>query len=164
MDAAAIVYVSNTGYTAAYAKLLSEKTGLPALTLDTACKELPGGTPVIYMGWLMAGMVKDYKKAAKRFAVRAVCGVGLGDTGAQDAAARKACGLPEDFPVFTLQGGMDLAKLRGPYKLAIKLLTKGMAARKDRTSGDDRMLELLIKGGNYVCVEHLAAVLDWAGK
>lgn len=161
MDLTAIVYVSNTGYTARYAKLLSEKTGLPAYTLDVACKELPQGTPVIYMGWLMAGSVKDYRKAAKRFAVQAVCGVGLGDTGAQDDAARKACGLPADFPVFTLQGGMDLQKLRGPYKLAIRMLTKGMAAKKNRTPGEERMLTLLIQGGDYVCEENLSAVLRW---
>lgn len=164
MNAKAIVYVSNTGYTAAYAKLLCEKLNLPAYTLDDACKTLPQGTPVIYMGWLMAGSVKGYKKAAKRFRIDAVCGVGLGDTGSQDEAARKACGLPAQAPVFTLQGGMDHSKLKGPYKLAIKLLTKGLSAQKTRTPGEDRMLELLIRGGNYVSEENLAAVLTWAGK
>ncbi|MBQ8201931.1 MAG: hypothetical protein IJZ74_09215 [Clostridia bacterium] len=162
MDARAIVYVSNTGHTAAYASLLADRLALPSLTLDAACRELPPGTPVIYMGWLMAGTVKDYRKAAKRFAIRAVCGVGLGDTGSQDAAARKACGLPEDFPVFTLQGGMDLTKLHGPYRLAIRLLTKGMAAKQNRTSDEDKMLALLIKGGDYVSGEHLSSILAWA--
>ena len=164
MNATAIVYTSGTGYTARYAALLSEKLGLPAHTLADAVKSLPAGTPVIYMGWLMAGSVKDCKKAAKRFAIRAVIGVGLGDTGAQDAAARKACALPADVPVFTVQGGMDLEKLRGPYKFAIKMLTKAMAAQKNRTPGEDRMLELLQKGGDYVSEKELAAVLAWAGK
>ena len=143
MNAAAIVYVSNTGYTAAYARLLSEKAGLPAYDLASARRALPAGTPVIYMGWLMAGSVKDYSKAARRFSIRAVCGVGLGDTGAQDAAVRKAHAFAADFPVFTLQGGMDLNKLRGPYKFAIKMLTKGMAAKKNRTPGEDRILSIL---------------------
>ena len=164
MNATAIVYTSGTGYTARYAALLSEKLGLPAHTLTDAVKSLPAGTPVIYMGWLMAGSVKDYKKAARRFAIDAVIGVGLGDTGAQDDAARKACKLPADVPVFTLQGGMDLEKLRGPYKFAIKMLTKGMAAQKNRTPAEDRMLELLQKGGDYVSEKELAAVLAWAGK
>ena len=164
MNATAIVYTSGTGYTARYAALLSEKLGLPAHTLADAVRSLPAGTPVIYMGWLMAGSVKDYKKAARRFAIDAVIGVGLGDTGAQDDAARKACKLPADVPVFTLQGGMDLEKLRGPYKFAIKMLTKGMAAQKNRTPAEDRMLELLQKGGDYVSEKELAAVLAWAGK
>lgn len=161
MNVSAIVYTSNTGYTAAYARLLAGRTGLPLYTLDEARKALVQGTPILYMGWLMAGTVKDYRKAAKLFAIRAVCGVGLGDTGAQDDAARKACGLAPESPVFTLQGGMDLNRLQGPYRFAIRLLTKGMAAKRNRTPGEDRMLDLLIKGGDYVSEDHLAAVLAW---
>ena len=123
MNAKAIVYVSNTGYTARYAALLSEKLQLPVYSLAEALAQLPKGTPVIYMGWLMAGTVKDYKKAAKFFAVEALIGVGLGDTGAQDDAVHKACKSPADFPVFTLQGGMDRTKLQGGYKVGIDILT-----------------------------------------
>jgi len=159
-----IVYTSNTNYTARYASLLSGKTGLPALPLAEAVKSLPKGTPIIYMGWLMAGSVKDYAKAAKRFAVQAVCGVGLGDSGAQDDAARKACKLPQAVPVFTLQGGMDINRLQGPYKFAIRMLTRAMAAKKNRTPGEERMLTLLQKGGDYVDEKHLAPVLAWLNK
>ena len=162
MNAKAIVYVSNTGYTARYAAILSEKLGIPAHTLADAQKTLPAGTPIIYMGWLMAGSVKDCKKAAKRFGIQAVIGVGLGDTGAQDEAARKACALPADVPVFTVQGGMDINKLRGPYKLVIRMLTKAMSTRKDATPGEARMAELLQSGGDFVSEKELAAVLAWA--
>ena len=161
MNAKAIVYVSNTGYTARYAALLSGKLGIPAHTLTDAKKTLPAGTPVIYMGWLMAGSVKDCKKAAKRYDVRAVVGVGLGDTGAQDEAARKACALPADVPVFTVQGGMDITKLQGPYRLVIRLLTKAMASKKNATPGEARMAELLQSGGDFVHEKELAAVLAW---
>ena len=164
MNVTHIVYESNTGFTARYAAILSQKLGIPALPLAEAAKSLPAGTPVIHMGWLMASSVAGYKKAAKRFAIAAVIGVGLGDTGAQDDAARKACKLPAEVPVFTVQGGMDLSRLRGPYKFAIKLLTKAMAARKNRTPGEDRMLELLIKGGDYVSEKELSAVLAWAAR
>ena len=164
MNAKAILYTSNTGYTARYAAMLSEKLGIPAHTLADAQKVLPSGTPVIYMGWLMAGSVKDCKKAAKRFAIRAVIGVGLGDTGAQHAAARKACAHPTDVPVFTVQGGMDISKLQGPYRLVIRLLTKAMSAKKNRTPGEDRMVELLIHGGDYVSEKELSAVLAWAAE
>lgn len=164
MNAKAIVYVSNTGYTARYAAMLSEKLGIPAHPLTVASKQLPAGTPVIYMGWLMAGSVKDCKRAAKRFAIQAVIGVGLGDTGAQDEAARKACALPAEVPVFTVQGGMDITKLKGPYKLVIKMLTRAMAGKKDATPGEARMAELLQSGGDFVNEKELAAVLTWAAK
>jgi len=164
MNAKAIVYTSNTGYTARYAALLSEKLGVPAHTLNEAQKALPAGTPIIYMGWLMAGSVKGCKKAAKHFAIQAVIGVGLGDTGAQDEAARKACALPAEVPVFTVQGGMDINKLKGMQKLVIKMLTKAMANKKDTTPGEARMAELLQSGGDFVSEKELAAVLAWAAK
>ncbi len=164
MNAKVIVYVSNTGFTARYAAMLSEKLALPAYPLEEAMKTLPAGTPVIHMGWLMAGSVVGCKKVAKRFAIEAVIGVGLGDTGAQDDAARKACKLPADVPVFTVQGGMDHAKLKGGFKVGISILTKVMAAKKNRTPDEDKMLDLLLKGGDYVSEKELSAVLAWAGQ
>ena len=164
MNATHIVYESNTGFTARYAAILSQKLGIPAAPLKEAVKSLPAGTPVIHMGWLMASSVAGFKKAAKRFAIEAVIGVGLGDTGAQDDAARKACKLPAEVPVFTVQGGMDLARLKGGYKMGIRLLTKAMAAKKNRTLDEDKMLELLIKGGDYVSEQELSAVLAWAAR
>lgn len=164
MNATAIVYTSNTGFTAQYAAMLSEKLALPAYTLANALTNLPKATSIIYMGWLMAGSVVGCRKAAKRFAIEAVIGVGLGDTGAQDDAARKACRLPADVPVFTVQGGMDHAKLKGGYKMGISLLTKVMSAKKNRTPDENKMLDLLIKGGNYVSEKELSAVLAWTGK
>ena len=164
MNATAIVYTSSTGFTAQYAAMLSEKLALPAYTLTDALTNLPKATPIIYMGWLMAGSVVGCRNAAKRFAIEAVIGVGLGDTGAQDDAARKACRLPADVPVFTVQGGMDHAKLKGGYKMGISLLTKVMSAKKNRTPDENKMLDLLIKGGNYVSEKELSAVLAWTGK
>ena len=164
MNATHIVYTSNTGYTARYAALLSGLLALPALPLEEALTTLPASTPVIHMGWLMAGSVVGCAKARKHFAIKAVIGVGLGDTGAQDAAARKACKLPADVPVFTVQGGMDHAKLTGGYKVGISILTRVMAAKKNRTPDEDRMLTLLQKGGDYVNEKELAAVLAWAAE
>ena len=164
MNASAIVYVSNTGFTTRYAAMLSARLGIPAHPLAWALKELPAGTPVIHMGWLMAGSVRDCRKAARRFDVRAVVGVGLGDTGAQDEQARKACRLPADVPVFTVQGGMKLSELQGPYRIAIRLLTRAMAAKKNPTPGEARMTALLQAGGDFVSEKELAAVLAWAAQ
>ena len=111
----AIVYTSNTGYTRQYAILLGERNGLPVYSLDEAWKELAPASPIIYLGWLMAGKVQGYAKAAKRFQVEAVCGVGMGATGSQLQDLRKSNALPASMPVFTLQGGFDLTRLRGVY-------------------------------------------------
>lgn len=157
----AIVYTSNTGHTAEYAKILGEKTGLPVYQLKDAAKNLNKGTSVIYLGWLFANSVKGYKKAVQQFNITAVCAVGLCDTGTALAEVRKANSIPESIPLFTMQGGMDKSKLRGINKLMIKMLTKGIISKQDKTEDDKRMLYLLNNDKNYVSEENTTAFLGW---
>ena len=161
MKSTAIVYTSNTGHTRKYALLLGEQIGLPLFSLDEAKSQLSGGSPVIYLGWLHASHVKGYAKAARRFDLRAVCAVGLCDTGTLTSEVRKATSIPVDIPLFTLQGGMDRSRLKGMDKLMISMLTKGLASQKQRSAQDERMLELLSKDENYVSPENLARLLQW---
>lgn len=161
MKPTAIVYTSNTGHTRKYALLLSEQIGLPAYSLEEAGSQLSGGSPVIYLGWLHASHVKGYAKAARRFGLRAVCAVGLCDTGTLTSEVRKATSIPEDIPLFTLQGGIDRGRLKGMDKLMISMLTKGLASQKQRSAQDDRILELLSKDENYVSTENLVEVFQW---
>ena len=161
MKPAAIVYTSNTGHTRKYALLLGEQIGLPVYSLDEANAQLSGGSPVIYLGWLHASHVKGYSKAAKRFALCAVCGVGLCDTGTLTDQVRKATSIPEGIPLFTLQGGIDRSRLKGMDKLMISMLTKGLASQKHRSAQDERMLELLSRDESYVSLENLSEVLRW---
>ncbi len=157
----AIVYTSNTGHTAQYAKLLGEKTGLPVYELSTALKKLTKDTSVIYLGWLFANSVKGYKKAAKLFEISAVCAVGLCDTGTAIEGVRKANTMQENLPLFTMQGGMDKTKLRGINAFMIKMLTKVMESKNSRTDDDERMLYLLKNDKNYVCEENITAFMQW---
>lgn len=168
MKPTAIVYTSNTGYTRQYAQMLSEKTGLPVYSSAEAASKLPQGSGVIYLGWLMAGKVQGYAKAAKRYRTAAVCGVGMGATGSQLVDVHKANALPQSLPVFTLQGGFDMTRLRGIYKLMMtvmaKTVGKKLAGKTDRTPEEDDMLELLVHGGSRVREENLSAVLAWYGE
>lgn len=157
----AIVYTSNTGYTARYAAMLARETGLPAYDLQAACRELPKGTPVIYLGWLMASMVMGYRKAAKRFIIKTVCGVGMCHTGTLLSEVRKANRLPEKLPLFTLQGGMDHSRLTGIYKKMIQTLIWFMEKAKDPSADDQLKLQLIRDGGDFVNIDNLSAVLDW---
>ena len=161
MKPSAIVYTSGTGHTRQYAFLLGEKTGLAFYALEEAMSLLPAGSPVLYLGWVHASHVKGYVNAAKRFTICAVCGVGLCDTGTMTSEVRKATAIPEEIPLFTLQGGMDRGKLKGINKLMITMLTKGLSSQKERSDQDDRMLELLSKDANYVSEENLAGVEQW---
>ena len=165
MKPEAIVYTSNTGYTAQYARMLGKKTGLPVYDLDNSNGKIGAGAPVLYLGWLMAGKVQGYGKAAKRYAVQAVCGVGMGATGSQMQDLQKANRFPEELPIFTLQGGFDLKRLRGVYRFMMTVMAKtagkGLSEKQNRTPDEDAMLDLICNGGSRVREENLSAVLEW---
>lgn len=161
----AIVYTSNTGSTEQYARMLAEKTGLPVYSLREAGAALARGTEIAYLGWLMASKVKGYPDAAKRFSVRMVCGVGMGQTGSQLPETRKASAIPEETPLFTLQGGFDLKKLRGLYRMMMGPMSREMAKRvaalKNRTPEEEDTLDLLLHGGSRVSEDKLEQPLAW---
>ena len=134
MKPIAIVYTSNTGYTAQYASLLGGETGLRVLSLEDAMKNLPQGSPILYLGWLTAGKVQGYDKAVTQFDVQALCAVGM-------AACR---------------GVYKLMML-----VMSKTVAKKLAAKPDRTPDEDDMLDLFRNGGNRVSLSNLQPVLAW---
>ena len=163
-----IVYTSNTGFTRQYAMLLGEKTGLPVYSLEEAGQRLTPGNTIVYLGWLMAGKVQGYAKASARYHVAVVCGVCMGATGSQIEDVRKTNAIGSGLPVFTLQGGFDMEKLRGVYKLMMKVMAKTvgkkLAEKKVRTPEEDEMLELMVHGGSRVREEYLTEIVDWYHK
>ena len=165
MKPSAIVYTSNTGFTAQYASLLGGETGLPVYSLEDASKSLPQSSPIVYLGWLTAGKVQGYDKAVTKFNLQALCAVGMAKCGSQMEDVRKSNNLPEGLPLFTLQGGFDLKKLRGIYRLMMlvmsKTVVKKLAAKPDRTPDEEDMLDLFQNGGNRVNLENLRPVLAW---
>lgn len=156
----AIVYTSNAGSTARYAQLLGQVTGLPIFSAQEAHKNLASGD-ILYLGWVMAGTVKGYQQAAKRYRIHAVCAVGLSQTGTQIEQVREKTHIPDSIPLFTLQGAFHLERLRGAYKLMVKTAGKSLAAKPDRTPEEDDLLSMMTQGGDRVCLENLQAVLDW---
>ena len=161
----AIIYTTNTGSTERYAKLLAQETGLSAYSLTEAKKVVPARADVIYLGWVSAGAVKGYTKAAKRYHIRAVCAVGMGQTGTQTDDVRKKSAISADIPLFTLQGNFDVKKLHGVYRpmmeIMVKTVGKALAEKSDRTPEEDDMLDMMRCGGERVKEENLGAVLDW---
>ncbi len=161
----AIIYTTNTGSTERYAKLLAQETGLPAYAFTEAKHVIPNGAEILYLGWIMAGSVKGYAGAAKRYRVCAVCGVGMGQSGTQTDSVRKKSAIPANIPLFTLQGNFDVKKLHGIYRpmmeLMVKTAGKGLAEKTDRTPEEEDMLDMMRCSGERVRIENLSAVLDW---
>ena len=117
------------------------------------------------MGWLMAGTVKGYKPAVRRYRIRAVGAVGMAATGTNTDQVRKSNHLPEKIPVFTLQGGYDSSRLNPVHKAMMKMVEKmfvqKLEDKLDRSPEEDAMLDMLLHGGDYVREENLAELLQW---
>ena len=161
----AIIYTSNTGSTACYADMLSQKISLPAYSMEEAKDKVEPGAEVIYLGWLMASEIKGYKNAVKKYKVRAACGVGMRPTGTQSEEVRKRSNIAQDIPVFTLQGNFDIKKLHGVYKMLMKVMVKNvgkvLAEKADRTPEENDMLDMMLNGTERVSEENLKDILDW---
>ena len=161
----AIIYTSNTGSAARYAKMLANELNLPVYSAEDAKREVPAGAEIIYLGWIMAGGIKGYSQAAKRYRVCAVCGVGMGQSGTQIEEIRLKNEISKDIPAFTLQGNFDLKKLHGVYRfmmnIMVKTAGKALANKADRTPEEDDMLNMLAGDGNRVQIENLKPVIDW---
>lgn len=161
----AIVYTSNTGSTEEYAKLLGNELNLPVFSLQQAKNKVLAGTEIIYLGWIMAGGMKGYKDAAKRYKVCAVCGVGMGQTGTQQKEIRDKNSVPQNIPLFTLQGNFELQKLHGIYRfmmnIMVKTAGKSLAEKADRTPEEEDMLDMMVNGSKRVTGQNLKAVIDW---
>lgn len=161
----AIVYTSGTGATARYAQLLAGQTHLPVYSLRDARSALADGAEILYLGWVMAGSVKGYADAARRYRVRMVCAVGMAATGTQLSEVRKASSIPEETALFTLQGGFHPEKLNAGYRLMMRMmrgvLIRQIAEKPERTPADEDMLDLLRHGGDRVSEANLAQPLAW---
>ncbi len=161
----AIIYISNTGSTAEYAKLLGKELNLPVHSLQQAKTNVPAGSEIIYLGWIMAGGIKGYKEAARKYKVCAVCGVGMGQTGTQLKEVRDKNAIPQRIPLFTLQGNFDVKKLHGLYRfmmnVMVKTAGKSLAAKTDRTPQEDDMLDMMVNNGKRVSAQNLGAVVEW---
>ena len=137
----------------------------PVHSLQQAKNRVPAGSEIIYLGWIMAGGIKGYKKAAKKYKVCAVCGVGMGQTGTQLKEIREKNKISQRIPLFILQGNFDVKKLHGVYRfmmnVMIKTAGKGLAAKTDRTPEEEDMLDMLINGGKRVSLENLRGIDAW---
>ena len=158
MKVSAIVYTSNTGFTAQYATLLAHQTGLPLHRLEEC--DLPRDTQVLFLGWLCAGKIQGLKQAMGRFQVVGICAVGMGPEA--DTAKLARDNRCEGLPLFYLLGGYAPARIKGRYKMMMAMMKAILSRRTDRAS--QKAVEAITRGADWVDAAHLAPVLDWLGE
>lgn len=158
-DISAIVYTSGTGFTRRYAQLLSRAAAIPAYDLEAPASLPERGTKVLFLGWLRAGGIVGLSKARKRWDVRAVCAVGMApEYPREKLAAQNHMG---ELPVFFLQGGYALEKMRGVNKLMMGFMTKQMTKNPPKDESEAGIQKLFLQGGDFVNEANLAPVLSW---
>lgn len=158
----AIVYESNTGFTAEYAGMLSKAISLPAYTVAEAEAKLGQGAEVVFLGWLMAGGIRGFDKAKKRYEIRA-----LGAVGMAPADEDQVKGLNERYaayaPVYYLPGGFNMNKLGFIHRVMMKTMRRFLGKRieKDKAPSAQakEMLEMFDKGGSFVDEANLAPII-----
>lgn len=160
----AIVYKSKTGHTKRYAELFSQESDLPCYDMDEAAELLAHGDEIIMMGWLMAGSVKGYAKAARIYTVKAVCAVGgqiLDQKVIDEIASRHKI---ENIPIYYFRGGYDLEKLTGPSSLVIKSIAKALNKAAAKPNAKPDVIEAaksMQDGTDFVSKENLSELISW---
>ena len=73
--------------------------------------------------------------------------------------------ISDESSVFYLQGGFEMDKLHGIYKLMMqtmkKTVGKGLEGKTNRTAEEDAILNLLLHGGNQVSADNLSEIINW---
>lgn len=166
----AIIYTSNTGFTRKYAQMLSDALSIPAYNagLGEDRKSLSKGDEVIYMGWISANKIEGFKKAARRYSVRAVCTCGISETAESIIKELRAKNsIADDMPFFYLRGGMNFSKLTGIQKKMLMMF--GNVLKKTAETGTDEaerkkakeLIKILDKGADFTDRMKLRPVIEW---
>lgn len=143
---ATIVYCSNAGSAKRYAELLSEKTGLPCISVSKRDSVSPD-EKIIFIGWILAGAVQGLKEAREHFTnIQAVCGVGMMKSEKSTEEVKEKNAITE--PYFFLTGDFDINKLKGMYKMMMGMMMKMMKSKaKESPDGKgEEMIKLLENG------------------
>lgn len=157
----AIVYSSNTGSSKRYAEMLSAKTGVAAYDIND-CNDLATDAEVIFIGWIMAGVIQGLDIARKRFEnITAICAVGMMKSESQDTAVKEKNAITCEY--FSLSGAFDMNKLKGMYKMMMGMMVS-MMKKKLSESNDPKAPEVLKKfteGFDLVKESELDGVADF---
>ena len=161
----AIVYTSNTGSTAKYAKLLSHQICVPSFSMvEAKTKVKPEQKSFIWDG-LWQEKSKDIRKLPESTISRQYAVLEWGRQEHSLLRSERKNKVPQRIPLFTLQGTFDVKKLHGVYKMMMNVMVKtagkALADKSDRTPEDDDMLDMMLNGSERVKAENLKHIIDW---
>ena len=167
-----IIYTSQTGFTKKYSQWLADKTNADIYELKDAKKKKAAFfdtyDAIVYAGWIMAGKVvksnwflgKAEGWKEKCLAVMAVGG-SPNDNPDVEGALKKL--IPDDkkqyVKAFYCQGGFNYDKMKGPYKLAMKMFAGALRKKKDEKSR--QVAEYISKSYDVSDIKYIEPIVDY---
>ncbi len=152
----AIIYESGTGFTERYAKLLSEKTGIPAYSFKEAKKKVGRGEEVVFLGWVFANKISGFDKARKLWNIAAVGAVGMNPRSDGNTKILLEENKP-DCPLSYLWGGLDNDKLKGIHKIMLGFVRDALIKENKPEYAD--AISVFKNGGDFVSEEYLSELI-----
>lgn len=169
-----IIYGSHYGTTKQYAKELSKRTNIEAISFKNV-KEINDYNNIIYLGGLYAGGVLGMSKTIKKMNTISnkkiiIVTVGLSDPidevnkkNISDNIKRQ---IPKEFfektKIFHLRGGIDYSRLNFVHKTMMKLLYNSVKnlPNEKQTAEDKAMIETYNKKINFVDFSSLDEIIN----
>ncbi len=145
--------------------MLGKKLNLSVFSLSEAYRELENGSEVVYLGWVLGGMVKDLGKAKKRFKLKAIGAVGLDNETIEKEA--QLIVKNDASNLFMLRGAFDVKSLKGFYRLMINTMLKFMLKPKNlvmMSSEEQESLKGFAQGADHVDQKNLNKMLAFLEK
>lgn len=146
-----IVYVSNTGHTEQYAKMISDKLSLE-ITPITSLKTITENDDIIFISWVCAGNIRKLKKIRKYCTPAAVIAVGMTPKSVDNTNKLIESNKVIE-PFFYLQGGINYDKLNFIKGKLLKMI--GSQLKKENKPENLEMIEIFEKGGNFASEKKL---------
>lgn len=156
-----IVYTSNAGHTAEYAKMLSERLNIPYYSEGKIKGNVDNSDEIIYMGWVFANKIMGYEKFKDGYNIRCVIAVGITPPSDRNKDVLITTNNIE-YPFFYLRGGIDLTKISFIKRLMLKLVAKRL--EKESKLENEKLIETLKHGGDYVSSNRMNEIFKYIEK
>ena len=163
-----VVYKSRTGFTKKYAEWISGELSCSAIDYDALTKDSLNDVGIlIYGGRVHAGMLDSIKKI-KELADSRKCRLIVFATGASPADAYDDIdkmwennGIDEKYPHFYFQSGLCYEKMGVADKLMMKIFSKMVNGKKDKSDSDKAMAEAISKSYDATSKDYIKPLVEY---
>ncbi len=163
-----VVYNSKTGFTRRYGEWIAQELGCRVMPLKQATYS--DCDVILYGGWLMAGKVAGLNKIKTNPEVRAkkliVYATGLTEMGNSEAIEKirndnLTASEQMDIPFYYFEGGINYETMGYFSKNLLKMLSKSLAKKKDRTEADTNMMKALASSTDHSDQAYIKPLIEY---